>query len=75
VSEHWRVSVDADRCIGSGICAATAPEYFRLDGPTSCPVAELVEAAEVVREVAESCPSEAIAVRDADTGEMVAPEF
>lgn len=74
VVSGWRLSVDPDRCIGSGVCAATAPAYFRLAGATSCPLSEVVDPDEVVRDAAESCPSEAIAVRDTGTGELIAPE-
>ncbi len=72
---RWRLSVDADRCIGSGMCAAIAPDHFRLDGATSHPLAGVVEPDDVVRDAAESCPTEAIAVRDAATDELLAPEY
>jgi ferredoxin len=68
----WRVEVDRGVCIGSGVCAGSAPEYFRLEDNRSWPVREEVEPDEMVLAVAESCPTEAITVRDAD-GKQLAP--
>ncbi|MFB7948859.1 ferredoxin [Kitasatospora phosalacinea] len=70
------VTVDRARCIGSGLCARTAPADLALapDGratparPATAASAELTEAAEM-------CPVEAIAVRDAATGALVAPAW
>jgi ferredoxin len=70
----WRLSVDAERCIGSGLCASAAPHHFRLDGRVSQAVAEVVEPDEVVRDAADFCPAEAIEVRDAGTAELIAPQ-
>lgn len=69
----WRVSVDAGTCIGSGICAGSAPEYFQLEGVTSRPVRDEVDPADEVLNAAESCPVEAILVRDS-SGAQLAPE-
>jgi ferredoxin len=71
---RWRVAVDRDTCIGSGICAASAPDHFTLEDDRSRPLAELVEPEDVVIDAAESCPVEAIVVTDAATGERLAPE-
>ncbi|MFJ5927017.1 ferredoxin [Kitasatospora sp. NPDC092948] len=68
------VTVDQARCIGSGLCARTAPDALTLAangraaplGPTATPSDALTEAAEM-------CPVEAIAVRHATTGELLAP--
>ncbi len=68
------VRVDRGRCVGSGVCAATAPADLALgrDGlayplrPGSDDGAELTEAAEL-------CPVEAITVLSARDGRQVAP--
>ncbi|MGW4384596.1 ferredoxin [Kitasatospora sp. NPDC004531] len=73
-AEPVAVTVDQARCIGSGLCARTAPDALTLAAngratpvrPTAAPSEELVEAAEM-------CPVEAIAVRHAGTGELLAP--
>jgi ferredoxin len=68
----WRVSVDAGLCISSGMCVAIAPDRFALDSDQhSCPVSELIEEDEDVRDAAASCPVEAISVTDAETGAPV----
>ncbi|WP_073926892.1 ferredoxin [Streptomyces sp. CB03911] len=68
------VRVDRARCVGSGLCAATAPDDLALgeDGrararrPVTVPGEELTEAAEM-------CPAEAITVRSALDGRRIAP--
>jgi ferredoxin len=70
---RWRIEVDRDTCIGSGICAASAAAYFRLDGGRSTPARAEVDADETVLDAAEQCPLEAIRVVDAATGDSVAP--
>lgn len=65
----WRVRVDTGLCISSGMCVATAPGRFAFGpGRHSCPVSELIDEDEAVRDAAASCPVEAIAVVDAETG-------
>ena len=56
------------------MCTATAPDHFTLDGATATVVQPNAEPADEVRDAAESCPVEAISVREAATGELVAPE-
>jgi ferredoxin len=70
----WRVSVDPKRCTGSGVCAATAPRHFRVVDGRSRPAAELADPADPLLAAAESCPMEAITIRDAHTGQTLAPE-
>ncbi|WP_433131237.1 ferredoxin [Micromonospora sp. CA-240977] len=74
MSTAWRIGVDARRCIGTSICAGTAPEHFRLVGGLSEPLAEVVAPAEVILDAADSCPMEAITVRDATDDRLIAPE-
>ncbi|MER5794252.1 ferredoxin [Streptomyces sp. NPDC001980] len=73
-TERWNVTVDTRMCVRTGLCAASAPEHFELDenGQGHARSATL-PASEEVLEVAESCPIEAIGIRDADTGEPVFP--
>jgi ferredoxin len=72
MTRRLTVAVDRDACIGSGICAGTAPARFALDGGRrSHPVAGESEFDELIVDAAASCPMEAITVLDADTGEPV----
>ncbi|MCF0095371.1 ferredoxin [Micromonospora sp. NPDC049114] len=74
MSTAWRLGVDSRRCIGTSICAGTAPEHFRLVGGLSEPLADVVAPADVVLDAADSCPVEAITVRDATDDRLIAPE-
>ena len=65
--------MDGSRCFGSGSCTGVAPTYFTLDGDVSRPTSELVEQDERVLDAAELCPGTAITVRDAASGEQLAP--
>jgi ferredoxin len=73
MNERWRVTVDRGACLGSGLCAGSAPKHFRLEDGRSRPVEELIEPDEVVLDAAEMCPAEAISVYDAG-GRLLAPE-
>jgi ferredoxin len=73
MDEHWKVAVDQGACLGSGVCAATAPRHFRLEGGKSRPLQEEIAPDDVVLDVAETCPAEAITVRDA-SGRRIAPD-
>jgi ferredoxin len=67
---RWRIAVDHSRCIGSGVCVGTSPAHFELEQGRSWPVDELVEPDDAVLDAADTCPTEAISVRD-QAGEPV----
>jgi ferredoxin len=68
----WRLRVDGDTCIGSGMCVGTAPDAFEFDErQRSRAVREVIAEDESVRDAAVSCPVEAIMLTDADTGKDV----
>ncbi|GAA3237193.1 hypothetical protein GCM10017691_36100 [Pseudonocardia petroleophila] len=69
----YRISVDRELCISSGKCVADAPDVFDFDADD---LAELVPGAApppdaVQLDLARSCPSGALQVHDADTGERI----
>ena len=69
---RWQISVDKKLCIGSGMCVAIAFDRFALDErQRSGPVEAEIDPDELVRDAAASCPSEAIGLVDADTGQPV----
>jgi ferredoxin len=70
----WLIEVDGRTCIGSGICAGTAPGHFTLVDGTSRPTRRETDPADQAVDAAESCPVEAISIRDKETGEMLAPQ-
>jgi ferredoxin len=71
--ERWKVTVDRAACLGSGVCAATAPRYFRLQGGKSTALQQDIEPDDIVLDAAETCPAEAITVTDA-VGHRLAPD-
>ena len=64
------VSIDLDACLAHGDCAEIAPAVFRIGQ-----VAEVIGTAgdDVLLGAAEACPSVAIVLRDAATGDQVYP--
>ena len=74
MGDRWRAEVDRSVCIGSGLCAAAAPEGFQLDAARqSHPVRPEADASEALLAAAEGCPVEAIALFLADSGDPVFP--
>ncbi|WFB07409.1 ferredoxin [Streptomyces sp. LX-29] len=71
--DQWRIEVDRLSCAGTGICLGTANGRMRLDAGRARPVDELIGPDESMLDAAETCPMEAITVRDAVTGEVLAP--
>jgi len=70
---RWRIIVDQDSCIGSGVCVGDLPHRFRIAGGRSQPIDVEIGADEEVLAAADSCPREAIRVVDVATGEVLAP--
>ncbi|WP_369206458.1 ferredoxin [Streptomyces sp. PU-14G] len=68
----WRVEIDRDVCIGSGMCAGMAPAVFALENERSRAVAEEIDPQEAALDAADSCPALAITLLDED-GEVVGP--
>ncbi|QXE33053.1 ferredoxin [Streptomyces sp. GMY02] len=60
----WRVAVDGQRCIASGMCAGAAPEFFALDGDSARVLADRIDPDETVLDAADSCPASAITVTE-----------
>ena len=63
IAVTWQVSVDQAVCLGSGMCAALAPELFELDDVAN-PVKPDIEPDEVALDAADQCPAQAITVRE-----------
>jgi ferredoxin len=70
----WRITVDPELCMGTGVCAGTAPTYFDLEAGTSRPRIELTPPDQELLDVARSCPMEAIMVVETATGAVLVPE-
>ena len=65
-----KVHIDRDACLAYGDCAELAPQAFEVDDTAhlvgSAPLRQMVEAAR-------ACPTEAIRLVDAETGEQISP--
>lgn len=70
----WSIEIDANTCIGSGMCAGVAPDHFELVEGYSRTLKDRTEPSDDVVDAAESCPVEAILVKEVATGKVVAPE-
>lgn len=62
----WHVSIDDNTCIGSGLCAATAPDLFKLESGYGTPIHDEIEPDELALDAADACPVMAILVKDGD---------
>jgi ferredoxin len=60
----WTTRIDQEQCLGSGMCAALAPELYRLEGERAEPVRAEIGADERALDAADSCPASAITVLD-----------
>lgn len=59
-----KVTIDADACIGCGLCVSTCPEVYKMEGDKAvlCVTAIPKEAEDTCRKAAEDCPVTAIAI-------------
>ena len=74
MARELRITVDHAICMGNGQCVALAPEVFRHNEDRQSVVVDPAGAPEdVVLRAAGSCPTGAIAVVDAGTGETLFP--
>jgi ferredoxin len=63
-----KAHIDAGACVAHGDCVAVAPQAFRLDD-VAVAIGDAPD--DVLIEAARACPSAAIVLVDAETGEEV----
>lgn len=60
-----RITVDRDRCIGSGQCVVYAPTTFALDGEAKATVVDPAgDDVAAVRTAVEACPMSALSLAE-----------
>ena len=75
VTMTWQLSVDKTICAASGMCAALAPDLFKLDKDYSEPVRADIEPDVLALDAADQCPTEAILVSENGKGIGPRPEI
>ena len=69
-----RIKIDRNLCIGAASCVALAMKTFALDSENKAIILdENGDDAEAVKLAAESCPTKAIILENAETGEQEYP--
>ena len=69
-----RIEVDHDRCVGMGMCLTLAPGVFEHNDQRQSVVRDTGgDSEENILEAAGNCPTSAIKVEDAATGEVLFP--
>jgi ferredoxin len=69
-----RITVDHGLCVGNAQCVGLAPEVFRHNDNRQSEVIDPAGAPEeLILRAAGYCPTGAIEVADADTGELLSP--
>ncbi len=62
---HFRISIDYDKCVGSRICTAVAPNVFTLNEDSQAAVVNAEgDTLETIKMAAEACPVSAITVEE-----------
>jgi ferredoxin len=63
VSAGWTITVDRERCMGSGMCLVYAPGTFAHDEQTKAIVVDPAgNAIDMIRNAVEACPTSALSV-------------
>lgn len=69
-----KIRIVREDCIGDGACADEAPGTFEIDGEgVACVRTVVTDDPETILKSARACPTDAIVVVDAETGEQLVP--
>lgn len=74
MANKYKITVDRNLCIGAASCVALAMKTFALDSENKAIVLEGEgDTPEAIKLAAESCPTKAIILTDAETGQQEYP--
>jgi ferredoxin len=74
MTRRLNVSVDHSRCVGNAMCLATAPGVFAHNADRQSEVVDPVgDTEEKILEAAVNCPTGAIRIEVAESGERLFP--
>ena len=74
MTRRLRIRVDHRRCVGNAMCLETAPRVFAHNANRQSEVVDPEgDPPEQILEAASNCPTSAIEVEDAETGERLFP--
>lgn len=74
MAKRWKITIDRDLCIGAASCVALAMKTFALDSENKAIILEGEgDPPDLVKLAAESCPTKAIILRDAESGKQEYP--
>lgn len=63
MSSGWKITVDRERCMGSGMCIVYAPGTFTHDDQAKAMVVDPAgDPIDVIRTAVEACPTSALRV-------------
>lgn len=75
MTRRLRVRVDHGRCVGNAMCLEAAPRVFAHNANRQSEVIDPEgDTPERIIEAASNCPTSAIQIEDAETGERLFPE-
>lgn len=60
------ITIDRDRCMGSGVCSFHAPATFDLDEACKAIVVAVADPIDAIRNAVESCPQRAITLVESE---------
>ncbi|MFF5105363.1 ferredoxin [Streptomyces sp. NPDC000134] len=70
----WRVTVDSQSCVGSGMCRSIAGKWFAADGREAGAGETLGPPDGALLDAAEICPGQALTVVEEASGRLIAPD-
>ncbi len=70
----YRIEINKDECTGDGVCVQEAPKTFEIgDDGVVMVIRPDGDDPQMVFSAAEACPTDAIILYDAETGEKIWP--